>query len=122
MKRYDQAILIALAVVFRAGIFFTARSAFSSYLTFAEAKESNRAIQVKGTAAYGSLRMIDTDSFSFELKDMSDRIYQVTHTGAVPVNLFEADYVVVAGKFDGEEFAAGKILVKCPTRFMPAGQ
>ena len=119
MKRYDRAILVALIVVFAAGIFFTARGALSTYVTFAEAKETGRAVQVKGTAVPGSLRRVDDKNFSFELKYLSGSVFTVTYEGSLPVNLFESDFAVVKGRFYGGKFAAGSILVKCPTKYHP---
>jgi len=121
VKRYDKLILLLLVVVFGGGIIFTARGAFSTYSTFAEAKERNRSVQVKGVAVDGSWREIDAGAFSFKLKDLAGVIYTVTHSGEVPANLFTAEYVVVGGRFDAGVFAARNILVKCPTRFMQQG-
>ncbi|HSW58174.1 MAG TPA: cytochrome c maturation protein CcmE [Dehalococcoidales bacterium] len=120
MKRYDKAILVALIVVFGAGIFYTASGALSTYVTIAEAKESNRTVQVKGTAVTGSMRQIDNNSFSFELEDMSGSVFTVTYEGALPVNLFESDYAVVKGRFNDDTFMADSILVKCPSKFQSA--
>lgn len=125
MKRcmkYDQFVLILLIVVFGAGIIFTARGALSPYVTFAEAKESDRTVQIKGTAVDGSLREIDASSFSFKLKDMSGDLFTVIHNGSVPLNLFTADFAVVSGRFRGGEFIAGNILVKCPTKYRAENQ
>jgi cytochrome c-type biogenesis protein CcmE len=35
----------------------------------------------------------------------------------VPVNLFEAEYIVVKGRFEGEEFISKNVLVKCPSKY-----
>jgi cytochrome c-type biogenesis protein CcmE len=117
VKRYDKLILIALIVVFGVGIFFTARSAFDSYVTFAEAAESDRNVQVKGTPIDGTLQEMDDDVYSFELQDMAGETYRVSASGMIPVNLFDADYVVVKGRFTGDEFAGNQILVKCPSKY-----
>lgn len=117
MKRYDKLILLVLLVVFGAGIFFTARSAFDSYVTFAVAAESNRNVQVKGVAIDGTLQEMDEKTFTFEMVDMEGETHRVAHTGTIPVNLFEADNVVVKGRFDGEQFVANTILVKCPSKY-----
>lgn len=117
MKKYDKLILVALLVVFGAGIYFTAQSAFTSYVTFAQAKESYRSAQVKGTPMGGTLRELDDDRFSFEMKDMEGSVYRVVAKGMIPVNLFEADYVVVKGRFEGEEFVSKNVLVKCPSKY-----
>lgn len=119
MKKYDKIILILLLVVFAAGIGFTARQAFETYVPFAEARESGRAVQVKGTPVDASLIEYEGDTFSFELVDMEGETQRVTHTGTLPQNLFEADYVVVNGRFDGDEFVGSQLLVKCPSKYAP---
>lgn len=118
MKRYDRLVLISLVAIFSLGIFMTARSAFSSYSTFAEANEHRRTAQVKGVAVDGSWRESGANSYTFELKDMAGQSHIVARQGFLPPNLFEAEYVVVIGRFEGAVFAARNILVKCPTRYM----
>lgn len=121
MRRYDRIIWLVLLVVFGVGIFMTARTAFSSYVTFAEAEAQGRSAQVKGVAIGGSLQHTDSSSFSFALTDTDGYTFTVMHRGSVPPNLFTADYVVVVGRVDGAVFVARSILVKCPTRFMQEG-
>lgn len=118
MKNYEKTVLIVLVLVFSAGFFFTARSAFSSYSTFAVAKENNRAVQVKGVAVDGSLRELGKREFTFVMKDMAGATQTVRHSGNIPPTLFEASYIVAAGRITGSEFIARNLLVKCPTRFM----
>lgn len=118
MKRYDKLILVVMIVVFGLGIFTTARGAFESYVSFAAAAESGRNVQIKGVAVPGSLQGIDGETFSFEMKDMEGSVYRVTHTGNVPVNLFESDNVVVKGRFESQQFVANAILVRCPSRYV----
>jgi cytochrome c-type biogenesis protein CcmE len=117
VKKYDKFILVVLLLVFGFGIFFTARSAFSSYVTFAEAAESNRNVQVKGVALEGTLQELDADSYSFELEDMSGVTHRVMATGMIPVNIFEVEYIVVQGRFTDETFTAKQVIVKCPSKY-----
>jgi len=118
VKRYDKIVLLLLIVVFGGGIFVTTQRAFSSYSTFAEAKEQNRSVQVKGVAIDGSWQSTAANSFTFRLKDMAGETHVVSHSGNVPPNLFTAEYVVVIGRFNAAVFTARNLLVKCPTRFM----
>jgi len=117
VKRYDRIILVALVLVFGAGFIVTARGALSSYVTWAEAGTTGRWVQIKGTVVLGSLHTGDDGSFSFAMKDRLGAVSLVTHTGQVPVNLLEADQVVVAGRYHPGVFRARRILVRCPTKF-----
>ncbi len=119
MKKYDKIILVLLLLVFATGIGFTARQAFESYVTFAEARESTRAVQVKGVAIDGTVIEYEGETWSFEMEDLAGEAQRVTHTGAIPVSLFEADNVVVNGRYDGDDFVATQILVKCPSKYAP---
>lgn len=118
MKRYDKVILFVLLLVFGFGIFFTARGGFETYVPFAVAAETGRNVQVKGVAVPQTLQGIGGETFSFEMKDMEGGVYRVTHTGNIPVNLFETNNVVVKGRFEGEQFVANAILVRCPSRYV----
>jgi len=117
VKRYDKIILFALLVAFAFGIFITARSAMSTYVTFAQAKESGRSVQVKGLALEGTLEELEAEKYAFHMQDDAGEIVRVVAQGNQPVNLFEADSVVVKGKYNGSEFEAQTILVKCPSKY-----
>ncbi|MDW7651349.1 MAG: cytochrome c maturation protein CcmE [Bacillota bacterium] len=117
MKKYDKIILIVLLAVFGVGIFMTARSAFDQYVTFAYAQEVDRNVQVRGTAIDGTIQIIDEDNFSFEMVDLEGTVLRVKHSGMIPVNLMEAEYIVVKGKAAGDMFDARTILVKCPSKY-----
>ncbi|MCW3491134.1 cytochrome c maturation protein CcmE [Dethiobacter alkaliphilus] len=119
MKKYDKIILVVLLLVFAVGIGFTARSAFESYVTFAEAREATRNVQVKGVALEGTVIEHDLETWSFELEDLAGETQRVSHQGNIPPNLFEADNVVVVGQFDDNDFVASQILVKCPSKYAP---
>ena len=51
------------------------------------------------------------------MQDDAGEIVRVVAQGNQPVNLFEADSVVVKGKYNGSEFEAQTILVKCPSKY-----
>ncbi|NLZ94053.1 MAG: cytochrome c maturation protein CcmE [Firmicutes bacterium] len=117
MKRYDKIILLLLLVVFAVGIFLTARNALSTYVTFADAQATSRAVQVKGVAIEGTVEELGPEKYAFDMKDNNDEIVRVVANGEVPANLFEAESVVVKGKYQDSEFIAQNILVKCPSKY-----
>ncbi|NLN07784.1 MAG: cytochrome c maturation protein CcmE [Firmicutes bacterium] len=117
MKRYDKIVLVLLFVVFTAGVIITARGAMSTYVTFAEARRSGRPAQVKGLAVAGTAEEIDSNAFSFHMQDENGEIVPVVARVKMPANLFAAESVVVTGRFEGDVFAASKILVKCPSKY-----
>lgn len=118
MKKYDKLILLVLLVVFGVGIFMTARSAFDTYVNFAQAQASAKNVQVRGKAIEGTVQIIDEKNFSFEMEDLAGKVVRVYHSGTIPVNLMEAEYIVVKGKADGTDaFNAKAIMVKCPSKY-----
>ncbi|NLM46671.1 MAG: cytochrome c maturation protein CcmE [Firmicutes bacterium] len=117
MKRYDKIVLVLLFAAFATGIIFTARGAMSPYVTFAEARKSGRPVQVKGCAVAGTAEEIDNNSFSFHMQDENGETVPVFARVKMPANLFEAESVVVTGRFEGDVFTANKILVKCPSKY-----
>lgn len=117
MKRYDKVLLLALLFAFAAGIFITARSAMSTYVSFAQAREAGHAVQVKGRALAGTLQEAETGKYAFQMQDDSGEIVRVVAYGELPANLFEAESVVVKGKYSDGAFEAQAILVKCPSKY-----
>ena len=117
MKSYDRIILLALVLVFGAGFIVTARASLRSYVSLAEARQTGRSVQIKGTVVPDSLRVIDGRSFRFTMEDRSGAAFLVIHTGGIPVNLLEAPHVVVTGRYHEGAFLSRRILVSCPTKF-----
>lgn len=117
MKRYDKIVLLILLVVFGVGIFMTARNALSTYVTFAEAKATERAVQVKGLAVAGTLEELTDGEYVFQMEDQNGEVARVVASGQAPDNLFAAESVVAKGKYSGADFLADNILVKCPSKY-----
>ncbi len=118
MKRYDKIILLLLLLVFGVGGYHTISGALTPYVSFAYAEAANRSVQIKGLPVDGSLTPGDDGAFTFRMNDMEGGSAVVYHKGEIPPNLMDADNVVVVGRFDGNgNFVAGRILVKCPTRY-----
>lgn len=116
MKKYDRAVLVLLLLVFAAGIVFSARNAMTPYVTFAEARKTDRTVQVKGLALSDSLTAL-ADGYSFQMEDDNGEVVRVLVAGSVPDNLFAGESIVVTGKFSGSDFAAAQVLVKCPSKY-----
>jgi cytochrome c-type biogenesis protein CcmE len=118
VKRYDKIVLLVLLAVFAVGAFRTISNALTPYVDFAYAAEANRSTQVKGYPLEGTLVLLDDDSFKFSLEDTSGQVAEVVHTGQLNPQMFEADNIVVVGRFNDEGiFNAQQILVKCPSKY-----
>ena len=111
-------IIVAVIVVFSGFAAYAFRSALNPYVSFAQAAEATRTVQVSGrlveeNISYDSQR----NELSFFLKDEWGTTAKVVYAGVKPNNMEHAESVVVAGKFLGDEFHARRLLVKCPSKY-----
>ena len=89
------------------------------YGSIAEAKSTQKKIQVKGSfvATKDSFYDSQKNEFVFYLKDDNGDETKVIYNGAKPNNFELAEAVVVKGKFVDGNFHASDILTKCPSKY-----
>ena len=95
----------------------TLRDTLTPYVGFAEAAVSKTPVQVAGRVADGSARLDEGGELRFTLAGEGDQRLEVRYAGAKPGNFDDAETVVVAGRMEGEVFAARRLLVKCPSKY-----
>jgi cytochrome c-type biogenesis protein CcmE len=115
----------SLIIVF--GILLGAINFFDSnveYGDFAQAKKTQKKIQVKGEWVKDRESSFDAEKiqYSFYLKDDSGEILKVVLDGAKPNNFDLAASVVVKGKYMGNHFHATEVLTKCPSKYEGSSQ
>jgi cytochrome c-type biogenesis protein CcmE len=125
MKRNRWYLLGGLLLLAFAGFSFTAfKNSMTPYVSFERAREGNRIVQVAGALEKGSSRYVDAqESLLFTLKDpKSSETLKVRYKGLKPANFEDAISIVAIGRFDegSREFAADKLLVKCPSKYQGA--
>lgn len=59
----------------------------------------------------------DANLFSFFMTDEKGVEKKVTFNGAKPQDFEKSEQIVIIGKASGDEFAASKILMKCPSKY-----
>lgn len=101
----------------------------SSYVSFSEARELSekgfkKSIHVVGAlpkSASGKIVGIqespDKLSFKFQMIDENGFKQQVLHANPVPTDFTKSEQVVIIGAYNGENFIAEKILLKCPSKY-----
>lgn len=97
----------------------TFNKSVTPYVTFAEARESRRTVQVMGALQKGSSRYDPASkTLHFQLVDpkTKDRL-DVAYTDVKPANFEDAVSIVAIGKFDQGAFNSEKLLVKCPSKY-----
>ena len=125
MKRRIAYIAGALLLLAFAAFSLTSfQSALTPYVSYAEAREQPRTVQVAGgleraSSSYDS----ESSSLLFTLVDpATQQTLRVRYNGVKPANFEDAISIVAIGSYDRarDEFAAGKLLVKCPSKYQGA--
>lgn len=118
-------LVIAVAVI----IIVSTTGDASSYVDFKEAKvlaasSDSREIHVVGTLkkderghVIGINPSADKLSFSFLMVDEKGEEQQVFYNNPMPPDFLRSEQVVVIGRYQGNSFVAGQILLKCPSKY-----
>jgi len=121
MKRSHIIALVFIAISIVMIVALTAD--YSTYETFTSAeKNSGKEFHIVGELAkeselhYDPLK--DPNYFSFYMKDKDGEERKVVFKGAKPQDFERSEQIVLTGKMKGNEFAASKILIKCPSKYI----
>jgi cytochrome c-type biogenesis protein CcmE len=100
------------------------RNSLTPYVSYREAREASRVVQVAGALQKGSAAYEQADSsLLFTLREPNTRdTVRVRYHGLRPANFEDAISIVAIGRYDAgaREFAASKLLVKCPSKYQGA--
>jgi cytochrome c-type biogenesis protein CcmE len=100
------------------------RDTLTPYVNYREARAANRVVQVAGALQKGTSAYLPADSsLLFTLRDPKTRdTVRVRYHGLRPANFEDAISIVAIGRYDprAQEFAANKLLVKCPSKYQGA--
>jgi cytochrome c-type biogenesis protein CcmE len=121
MKRAHIIALIFIGISIALIVALTAD--YSTYETFTSAeKKPGKEFHIVGELSrqeemyYDPLK--DPNYFSFYMKDKDGVERKVVFKGAKPQDFERSEQIVLTGKMKGEEFAASKILIKCPSKYI----
>jgi cytochrome c-type biogenesis protein CcmE len=89
------------------------------YMDFSGAERVHKKVQVKGewVKEQGSSFDPDKVTFTFYMKDDSNRVVKVVLDGAKPNNFELASSIVARGTYRHGEFHATDVLTKCPSKY-----
>src|ERR1035437_10171090 len=123
MKR-KHIIALAVAIAFIGIAAFALVDNKIDYSDFDKAASSGRRAQVSGTydKDKGSHYDVNTNTFSFFMKDHEGHEMPVKYSGIKPNNFELAPSVVCVGKVEGGVFEASDIQTKCPSRYEGSGK
>jgi cytochrome c-type biogenesis protein CcmE len=126
MKRKNRYYLLGgiLLLAFAGFSFSSFQETLTPYVSYTQAQEGDRMVQVAGALEKGSALYKDEDeSLYFTLQDPKTReTLRVRYKGLRPANFEEAISIVAIGRFDDstKQFEANKLLVKCPSKYQGA--
>lgn len=108
-------LVIALCVVVAV---ISLKGTITPYVSIKEAKDSGREVQVAGTLVLGTT-VFDKNSgeYTFRIHDESGEDVLIRTAETLPSNFEQSTNVVAKGKYDGKEFFANTVLVKCPSKY-----
>lgn len=127
MKKSHIVIIIVIAVAI--GIIITTAGDASTYVNFTQAHEMSLTGNKQHIHVVGQLKKdaeghvvgiregADKVSFSFILVDDAGKEQLVDFNEPMPADLLRSEKVVVIGSYDGEDFKASKIILKCPSKY-----
>jgi cytochrome c-type biogenesis protein CcmE len=123
MKR-KHIIALVIAVAFIGISAFALVDNKIDYSDFQKAQENGRRAQVSGTydKEKGSHYDVNSNTFSFFMKDRAGHEMPVKYSGVRPNNFEIAPSVVCVGKVEGGVFEASDIQTKCPSRYEASGK
>ena len=109
----------AVVLAFLALGLTTFTKSMTPYVSFDEARASQRTVQVMGALEKGTSRYdIETKTLHFTLVDEKTRVaLPVAYRDVKPANFEEAVSIVAIGRFQNGAFQAEKLLVKCPSKY-----
>lgn len=122
-------ILAIPAIAAATSILITTAEDASIYVNFGEAYEMATAGNRKEVHVVGELKKdargnvigieegADKVSFSFIMVDEMGKEQKVDYHEPMPQDFLRSEKVVVIGSYDGEQFKASKILLKCPSKY-----
>lgn len=120
--RRKNVVALGVVFVFAAFAIYSFRAALNPYVSFSQAREAQRAVQVVGYLTSNEIvHDLKTNQLQFTLKDKWGHEARVVYVGPKPNNMEHAESVVVVGSFKGQEFHASKLLVKCPSKYEGKG-
>lgn len=100
------------------------KQTLTPYVSYTQAREAARVVQVAGALEKGSSSYEDARDFLyFTIQDpKTHESLRVRYKGLKPANFEDAISIVAIGQYDegSKEFEAHKLLVKCPSKYQGA--
>jgi cytochrome c-type biogenesis protein CcmE len=126
MKRTHRYYLVGavLLLAFAGFSLSSFKETLTPYVSYKQARDVDRVVQVAGALEKGSSKYVDSQDFLYftlQEPETKDTI-RVRYKGLKPANFEDAISIVAIGQYDEgtKEFEANKLLVKCPSKYQGA--
>ena len=118
MRIRNIVIFTAALALMIAAFFAMSDNLFSPYVSFREARNSGRHVQIIGSLKKNNPAKQTAEGYGFLVFEGGEEM-KVFHGGSKPANFEHSDRVVLIGKYDrGKDiFLADKVLLKCPSKY-----
>ena len=94
------------------------KSNLTPYVSFEEAAQSQRKVQVAGGLVENSTKYVDeSQELRFTMVEEGGETMTVLYEGVKPGNFEEAVQIVAIGSYSDGAFRAEQLLVKCPSKY-----
>ncbi len=106
-------------VLFLVISFYAFKSSLTPYVSFKEARELKKTVQIAGVLERNSINYSKESrelQFIMKEKDKND-LMKISYFGPKPLNFEDAESIVAIGSYEGNLFKAKEILVKCPSKY-----
>jgi cytochrome c-type biogenesis protein CcmE len=112
-------ILAAVIVVSVAAWGFSSfTKSMTSYVDFAEAQKRASRVQVMGAVDHDKVVYdVDKQLLEFPITDEAGATMTVHYSGTMPGNFSQATHAVCVGRYNGSQFEAEQLLIKCPSKY-----
>ena len=112
---------VIIAAIVLAGVSFGDN--LKQYVSIAEAKEYQGDVQVKGALVLEKINYdMEEQVLNLAISDESGEMLLIRYRGIKPGNLEQAKEIVAIGRYNGSQFDAEKLLVKCPSKYTEEGE
>ena len=109
--------VLIIAVCLGVGV-FSLRSSMTPYVSFKDAAESKRTVQVAGSPIKDTTKYDrEAGAYTFDLKDSQNTTMPVITKENLPANFTQSTTVVAIGDYQDGKFVANRVLVKCPSKY-----
>ena len=120
MKKSHIVVIILIAVAI--GSMFSLLGNSTSFSNFTEAAEKNgESVQVAGKLVRSKPMIYDPakdpNKFSFYMVDRKGKECEVVLLKSKPQDFERSEEIVATGRMQGNQFVAGSILMKCPSKY-----